>query len=98
MKILTVTYSYPPYHKGGYEIRCRDVMERLKQKGHEVLIITTRHPSNRRAIIFDEPRIFRVMHHKFEPQSFIQRVLNDIKDTRFLKKTIEEFQPDVIYL
>ena len=98
MRILTITYSYPPYHKGGYEIRCRDVMERLKQKGHEVLIVTTRHPSNRNAIKSDEPGIFRVMHHKFEPQSFVQRVLNDIKDTRFLKKTIEEFQPDVIYL
>lgn len=98
MKILTITYGYPPFHKGGYEIRCRDVMERLKQKGHEVLIVTTRHPSNRNAIKSDEPGIFRVLHQKFEPQSFPQRVLNDIKDTRFLKKTIEEFQPDVIYL
>lgn len=98
MKILTITYGYPPFHKGGYEIRCRDVMERIKQKGHEVLILTTRHPSNRKAIKTDEPGIFRVMHHKFEPQSFFQRVVNDIKDTRFLKKTIEEFQPDVIYL
>lgn len=98
MKILTITYGYPPYHKGGYEIRCKDVMERLKQKGHEVLIVTTRHPSNRKAIKSDEPGIFRVMHNKFEPQSFVQRVINDIRDTRFLKKTIEDFQPDVIYL
>lgn len=98
MKILTITYGYPPFHKGGYEIRCRDVMERLEQKGHEVLIITTKHPSNRKAIKYDEPGIFRVMHHKFEPQSFVQRVIYDIKDTRFLKKSIEEFQPDVIYL
>ena len=98
MKLLTLTYAYPPYHKGGYEIRCRDVMERLKQKGHEVLIVTTRHPSNRDAIKFNEPGIFRVMHHKFEPQTFPQRVLNDIKDTRFLKRIIEKYRPDVIYL
>jgi glycosyltransferase involved in cell wall biosynthesis len=98
MKILTITYGYPPFHKGGYEIRCRDVMERLKQKGHEVLIVTTRHPSNRKAIKSEEPGIFRVMHHKFEPQSFVQRVINDIRDTRFLKRKIEEYKPDVIYL
>lgn len=98
MKILTITYGYPPYHKGGYEIRCRDVMEKLKQKGHEVVVITTRYPSNGKAIKTNELGIFRVMHHKFEPQSLLERIIHDIRDVRFLKRKIKEFKPDIIYL
>lgn len=41
MKVLTLTNMYPPHHYGGYELICRDVMTRLRERGHGVEILTT---------------------------------------------------------
>jgi glycosyltransferase involved in cell wall biosynthesis len=32
---------YPPHHQGGYELSCRDVVDRLRARGHDVLVLTT---------------------------------------------------------
>jgi glycogen synthase len=41
LRILVVTNMYPPHHLGGYELSCRDVVERWREKGHEVTVLTT---------------------------------------------------------
>ena len=41
-RILVVTNMYPPHHYGGYELSCRDVVERLRARGHEVTVLTSR--------------------------------------------------------
>lgn len=43
MKILVISNLYPPHEIGGYEIRCRDVCERLMGYGHEIHILTSDH-------------------------------------------------------
>ena len=98
MKLLVITYAHPPYHSGGYEIRCKDVIDRLAARGHEALIITTRHPSNKHSICMNEPGIFRILHHKFQTPSIYQKIANDISDIRFIDRKVKEFQPDIIYL
>jgi glycogen(starch) synthase len=40
-RILVVTLRYPPHHVGGYEVSCRDVAERLVERGHEVAVLTS---------------------------------------------------------
>ncbi len=40
MKILVVTNLYPPHHIGGYELGCRDVVEKLRARGHAVRVLT----------------------------------------------------------
>jgi glycosyltransferase involved in cell wall biosynthesis len=32
---------YPPHHYGGYELSCRDVVDRWRARGHEVEVLTT---------------------------------------------------------
>lgn len=32
---------YPPHHLGGYELSCRDVVERWRARGHEVRVLTS---------------------------------------------------------
>lgn len=39
MRILTITNWYPPHHRGGYEINCADVMNRLAARGHRVEVL-----------------------------------------------------------
>lgn len=40
-RVLTLSLYYPPHHVGGYEVSCRDVMDRLAQRGHDVTVLTT---------------------------------------------------------
>ncbi len=40
LRILTVTLEYPPPSFGGYEVMCAQVCTWLKQRGHEVLVLT----------------------------------------------------------
>jgi glycogen(starch) synthase len=40
-RILVLTNLYPPHHLGGYELSCRDVVERLRARGHAVTVLTT---------------------------------------------------------
>jgi glycogen synthase len=41
LRILVVSNLYPPHHLGGYELGCRDVVEGLKARGHEVAVLTS---------------------------------------------------------
>ncbi len=41
MKILIVTNLFPPHVLGGYEILCHQVVQTLKQRGHEITVLTS---------------------------------------------------------
>jgi glycosyltransferase involved in cell wall biosynthesis len=47
MRVLVVSNFYPPHYIGGYELGCRDVVERLKARGHEVAVLTSTYGINR---------------------------------------------------
>ena len=36
-----MTSMYPPHHYGGYELSCRDVVDRLRARGHKITVLTT---------------------------------------------------------
>ena len=40
-RVLTIQNMYPPHHYGGYELSCRDVMDRWRERGHDVTVLTT---------------------------------------------------------
>ena len=42
MKILVITARFPPGHTGGYQIRCKDIMDALSRRGHEICVVTSR--------------------------------------------------------
>ena len=41
MKILVISDLYPPNYIGGYELNCRDSVDALIAKGHEVSVLTS---------------------------------------------------------
>jgi glycosyltransferase involved in cell wall biosynthesis len=41
VRVLVITNMYPPHHLGGYELSCRDTVERFRRRGHEVSVLTT---------------------------------------------------------
>jgi glycogen(starch) synthase len=47
MRILVVSNFYPPHYVGGYELGCYQIVEELKARGHEVVVLTSRHGVSR---------------------------------------------------
>lgn len=98
LRILAITDSYPPYHAGGYELRCRDVLRSLMEKGHCIEIITTLPPSNSLNVAHDAANISRVLHKKSGLPSTYSRVIHDYIDIWHIDQKVKKFQPDLIYL
>ena len=40
-RVLVLTNMYPPHYQGGYELSCRDVVDRWREWGHDVRVLTT---------------------------------------------------------
>jgi glycosyltransferase involved in cell wall biosynthesis len=57
VKILVLSNLYPPYVLGGYEILCGQVTEHLRERGHEITVLTTRMPAGSGED--DDPRVLR---------------------------------------
>lgn len=41
VRVLVINLHYPPHHVGGYEASCRDVVERLADRGHAPAVLTS---------------------------------------------------------
>ncbi|HHW4677972.1 MAG TPA: glycosyltransferase family 4 protein [Xylella sp.] len=42
MKILIISNLYPPFYIGGYELGCKNIVDGLVAKGHDVVVLTSR--------------------------------------------------------
>jgi len=113
MKILVVSDLYPPFHVGGYELNCRDSVEALISRGHEITVLTSSWGLNRGLI---QENVYRLL--DFDPsflqdqsrnrlQKFdyfmdrliqLQRLLISPKNYRITRRVILTTQPDVVYI
>ncbi|WP_333501009.1 glycosyltransferase family 4 protein [Kluyvera genomosp. 2] len=41
MKILVISNLYPPFYLGGYELGCKNIVDGLVTKGHDVVVLTS---------------------------------------------------------
>lgn len=106
MKILMVSNLFPPEVRGGYEILCQQVAERLGQRGHRVTVLTTRsireapvqraHPFGS-AIIRRELRLHRPFGSR--PRSDrLRRLWTGRKNYTITERVIASERPDLIFL
>jgi len=98
MRLLVITDSYPPYHSGGYELRCKDVIDQLTLRGHEIKIITTRKPKQVDKARLTQDNVFRYLHSENNSRSLSRRIFDEYQDIHFIDKVITSFSPDIIYL
>ncbi len=101
MKILVITNLYPPHEIGGYELRCRDVCDRLKVLGHEIHILTSNHSVVGRPQVV-EPNVTRKLRINGmygNPWLPIQRLYGLEKyNHQALVREIETVRPDIIHV
>lgn len=102
-RILVLTNLYPPHYLGGYELSCRDVMERLADRGHEIRVLTT---TTRLAGIEDAPDepergIHRDLEFYWDDHELLDPGLRgclavERSNQQALDKHLAEHRPDVV--
>src|SRR5258706_3242807 len=98
MKILAITSHYPPYHIGGYEMRCKNVLDCLSDRGYEIKIVVSDTIKDAPKSPLDVNSIYRKFHLLNSSNNMIERLIHDYFDVKFLQKIINSFKPDLIYL
>src|SRR5208283_467080 len=101
MRILVISNFYPPYYIGGYELGCRDAVDSLKARGHEVTVLTSYYG-------LDEPElengIYRWLVNDFgwKNQNVLKNILlllkKEIVNQSSLKHLLKKYHPDVVYI
>ena len=102
-RILVLSNMYPPHHLGGYELSCRDVMDRLAARGHEVTILTTtmrvarvEDPPDERASGIRRDLSFYWDDHRILEPPVRQRMSMERHNQRALREAIDDTKPEVI--
>lgn len=99
MKILVITARHPPYHFGGYEIRCKNIMDELFSRGYEILVLTSvKEVAENQSHDNSNYKVFRKLHLRHKTRGFIDEITSDFLDLEILEGAIRRFHPDVIYL
>ena len=101
MRILLLTNMYPPHHYGGYEQVCRDVVERFRQAGHEVHVLTTTWRVPDVPDSPDDDGIHRELSfywddHRLLSPPLPERLRIERRNHRVLDRVFSTVQPDVV--
>ena len=97
LRLLVISNLYPPKYLGGYELGCADIVDALRERGHEVTVLTTRHG-------LEEPRVEGYVHRclSFRPDyadgSLAAIFQREREDQRTLARLIAVMKPDLIYV
>ncbi|HHT73815.1 MAG TPA: glycosyltransferase family 4 protein [Firmicutes bacterium] len=75
MRILMVSWEYPPKVIGGLARAVSDLAEALVEQGHEVSVVTSDHPESGQAEYVSGVRVYRVNQHYPSPLGFLDSVL-----------------------
>ena len=94
MRILIVTNLYPPHHIGGYELGCRDVVEKLRERGHVLHVLTSSFRRDSVEDLTEGTEIDRVLQFNLSAAEPAHRKRVECDK---LLKTAENFAPDIIY-
>lgn len=102
MRLLFLSNLYPPHEIGGYEQWCQEVAIRLKQRGHTVWVLTSRHSLN--GTLTTDQGVIRVLHlqadvHHYKPLDFfIKRTAQEQANERELVRVINQTAPDLVVI
>lgn len=102
MKILVLTNLYPPLYVGGYELHCRTVVEALRQRGHEVAVLSSDHGLEKAPLLPPEPHVYRALkiHGMFGHPflGILQLQSLEAHNNRLLISMLQDVKPDLVYV
>lgn len=102
MRLLVISNLYPPHAYGGYEMSCRDVVERFRARGHDVTVLT----STARVPGVDDicqPHVLRLLRPYWDWEAHApiirppwRRLRREWLDHRALARALAVARPDVV--
>ena len=104
MRLLFLSNFYPPASRGGYEQWCGEVADGLRDRGHDVLVLTSAH--GRGSLPAPDPAwVRRDLRLEMEFASlrnalrfFTSRKRRERENLTILRQTVEQHKPDAILL
>lgn len=106
MRILTVSNLYPPERFGGWELQCKQMVDELRRRGHEVRVLTSTPRVFEQGT--DEAGVERLLRLEESwdpaligtdaPSRRARRALVDPHNVEILHQQVETFAPDVVYV
>jgi glycogen synthase len=102
MKILVISNLYPPHQLGGYEIGCRNIVNGLRSRGHEVHVLTS--PSHFEQIDTEDSIYRSLQLRAFQfggsesAQTKLEAQVSNYTNTSVTLAHIASFRPDCVYL
>lgn len=100
MRILTLTNLYPPHHAGTHDLRCQQVCEGLRLRGHEVLVLTSNHGLTTEQRDGEHQRRL-LLHGAFGHEEITHhRELTTLEEYNHgvLREVIASYQPDLVHV
>lgn len=104
MRLLAITNFYPPVGLGGYEQWCQEVAHGLRDRGNDLLILTSTYKRNDLQEP-DPPWVYRELHLEMEfaslrnaIQFFTARKRREGENLRRLQEIINYFSPDAVII
>ncbi len=99
-RILVVTNRYPPHSWGGYELLCRDVVDRWQER-HDVAVLTSSERRDDPPEAADAESVHRTLHLHVGPDGVADRswwaaLTAERRDLGELRRTLGSFRPDVV--
>jgi len=92
MRILAVNGFYPPHHITGYDLGCRDIVEALRKRGHEIKVLTSRACLDTGLV---EDDIYRSLRPRFrERLDWRGAILKELVNQTAFKRICGEFAPE----
>ena len=85
MRLLFLSNFYPPYDIGGYEQWCAEVATELSQRGHQVIVLTSRPPEDARESHRDGVHVLRELHLEVE-SGLLHSLRRTLLDRRRLER------------
>jgi glycogen(starch) synthase len=93
MRILAVNGFYPPYSLTGYDLGCRDIVESLKTRGHEIRVLASRYCYQDVPV---EDDVYRWLQPNFrERVDWRGALLKELVNQTAFKRTVRDFSPEV---
>ena len=101
MRLLFLTNFYPPHDLGGWEQNCAEITQQLQARGHQTLVLASRHGVP--AIAPAEEGVERSLdleadlRHYRPLDLFLHRERRVLYNLGRLRRAIESFRPDLIF-
>lgn len=93
MRILVIIDRYPPYHTGGDETSCHSIVEGLKGRGHDIVVLTSTYGLGKPVV---EGNVYRLLRRPSDTSSLLQQARWELESHWTFKKLLEKARPDAI--